>query len=271
MLSELANNLLLIAQTKHLLKLAINKLIPGSIDNDTPFRDYPDILDEYEPAPQPVQDEGFRDVISVGDGMVDEINMGEKYYTPATYQLTCKDNIHYRNAGYIDNLNGWTYNMTTNYLTSPLVNDSGYSYCKFVVEHWNYIDNNDVYLRVNTIQDAESGCDYGSVVISTLGDLDTNSSYDLRDIARGGTLPSGTGVATVVYQIPNSNTPGTDYSIDCSGGIASHYDNVYVYFVYSKDGSASSGRDNVQIKLIDGYFEQTIVTPEVVYYNDTIE
>lgn len=243
MLSELANNLLLIAQTKHLLKLAINKLIPGSIDNDTPFRDYPDILDEYEPAPQPVQDEGFRDVISVGEGMVDEISMGEKYYTPAVTHEQMIISDPYTSVS--NNSNNWGYDSEKGFYNNK-INDSETTQMVLKVDDYRNIcyPNLANVMPVTFYQSSENGYDYGILY----------GSYD------------GVSLDSMIFSCQNlSGQTQQDFTITT----------FYPYLIlhYRKDGGSSSGEDRCYFKFdrLSVQVQTIIDTPEVIYYNDTIE
>ena len=74
-LETIANQLLSLSNIKSALATSINRLIPNGIDEQTPFADYSTTLDSYTPSGGPT---GLHDVISVGEGVVDE-TIHQKY------------------------------------------------------------------------------------------------------------------------------------------------------------------------------------------------
>lgn len=258
-LETIANQLLSLSNIKNALATSINRLVPNGIDEQTPFADYSITLDGYTPSGGPT---GLHDVISVGERVVDEIVLGEKYYTPEVShtQLNYIDNFGRTGAGAIINDNGWIYDADNKTITNPQIPDSGFTCCCLIMNDWTKIDNNDVYLRLIVDESSEGRYDYGTVIVTTDGTF----TPTLNEARGGGTLPQDS-----VRQMFNGGTStGTQLNIDCTGA-CSNYDNVYIWLCYSKDGSGSSGTDTVSIRFQEGYFIPTkiIDSPEIIYYD----
>lgn len=241
-----SNDLLRIAQIKTLLKQQINRLIPGSIDNNTPFREYPDTLESLEIPKAPK--ETINDIITFEEmapiqelRIVKEdgiLNLGEKVCTPAvTHEvLVCSDKY----TSVSNNSNNWGYDNDKGFYNNA-IGDSQNTKMVIKVDDYRNICYPDAanLMPVTIYQSSEHYYDYGQLYGSSDGStLDTLlvDAYGL----------SGTRLTDV--------TISTFYP--------------YLILYYRKDGGGTNGEDRCYFKFDRINFTKTTVidVPEEDYF-----
>lgn len=230
-----SNDLLRIAQIKTLLKQQINRLLPGSIKNDTPFEEYPEKLHDTPCI--------YRDNLIVGATFSDTIIMGNKLYSPEISHNELVSNDQYTSV--YDNSNNWGYDTTKGFYNNTIYDSQNTRITLKVNDYRNICySNNANVMPVTAYQSSETGSDYGRIY----GSMD------------------GSTLTTLLTNFSGLN--GTQ-QVDIT--LTTFY--PYLILYYKKDGSITSGEDRCYFKFdrINFTEEYIIDQQEVIYEDDIIE